>query len=149
MLWLSGVVAHAIAQGGFIEIRSVIVLSILIFAPLLLVLPKVCTGPALAAIVALSQFAGHVVLGGSDNNSNFMLVTHIAVGFVTYFGIEHLDALLTSLGQFTRAIFVRYISWAPIVVIRQQTVRVNAEIQIWVSHLDSRAVCRRGPPLFA
>lgn len=149
MLWLSGVVAHAIAQGGFIEIQSVFVLSILIFAPLLLVLPKVCTGPALAAIVTLSQLAGHVVLGGSDNNSNFMLVTHIAVGILTYFGIEHLDSLINSIGQFTRAIFVHYISLAPVAAIRQQTVRVTAELQIWVSHLDSRAICRRGPPLFA
>ena len=145
-LWLSGIVAHGIAQGAFIELSRVLILLALIFLPTLMLMPKITAGPALASAVTLAQLVGHFVLGGNSNSSNEMFATHVIVGIATYFLIKNLDELLNSIGEFVSFLF------QPIVSIFQPQLtpiskqRTSVPSQLWESHLDTRSCARRGPP---
>jgi hypothetical protein len=145
-LWLSGIVAHGIAQGAFIELSRVLILSALIFLPTLMLMPKITAGPALASAVTIAQLVGHFVLGGNSGSSNEMFATHAIVGIATYFLIKNLDELLNSIGEFVSFLF------QPIVSIFQPQLtpiskqRTSVPSQLWESHLDTRSCARRGPP---
>ena len=145
-LWLSGIVAHGIAQGAFIELSRVLILSALIFLPTLMLMPKITAGPALASAVTLAQLVGHFVLGGNSGSYNEMFATHAIVGIATYFLIKNLDELLNSIGEFVSFLF------QPIVSIFQPQLtpiskqRTSVPSQLWESHLDTRSCARRGPP---
>jgi hypothetical protein len=145
-LWLSGIIAHGIAQGAFIELSRVLILSALIFLPTLMLIPTITAGPALASTVTLAQLVGHFVLGGNSGSSNEMLATHAIVGIATYYLIKNLDELLNSIGEFVSFVF------QPIVSIFQPQLtpiskqRTSVPSQLWESHLDTRSCARRGPP---
>ena len=145
-LWLSGIVAHGIAQGAFIELSRVLILLALIFLPTLMLMPKITAGPALASAATLAQLVGHFVLGGNSGSSNEMLATHAIVGIATYYLIKNLDELLNSIGEFVSFVF------QPIVSIFQPQLtpiskqRTSVPSQLWESHLDTRSCARRGPP---
>jgi hypothetical protein len=146
-LWLSGIVAHGIAQGTFVELRQAFILSALIFLPTLMFMPKITAGPVLASVVTLAQLVGHFVLGGSSNSSNEMFATHVIVGLATYFLIKNLDELLTSINDFVAFIFQPYISILEPQLIPITKQQVSGPSQLWESHLDTRSCGRRGPPL--
>jgi hypothetical protein len=146
-LWLSGIVAHGLAQGTFIEISRVLILSALIFLPTLMFMPKIAAGPALASAVTIAQLVGHFILGGNSSSSNEMFATHVIVGIATYFLIKNLDELLNSIGEFVSFLFrpVFSILEPNLIPIKQQ--RASGPTQLWESHLDTRSCGRRGPPL--
>ena len=126
-LWLSGIVAHGIAQGTFVELRQVLILSALIFLPTLMFMPKITAGPVLAS-------------------TNEMFATHVIVGIATYFLIKNLDELLNSINDFVSFLFQPFVSILEpqlIPIIKQQAYSPS---QLWESHLDTRSCGRRGPP---
>jgi hypothetical protein len=145
-LCLSGIVAHGLAQGAFIELSRVLILSALIFLPTLMLMSKIAAGPALASAVTIAQLVGHFILGGNSGSSNEMFATHAIVGIATYFLIKNLDELLNSIGEFVSFLF------QPIVSIFQPQLtpiskqRTSVPSQLWESHLDMRSCARRGPP---
>jgi len=145
-LWLSGIVAHGLAQGTFIEFSRVLILSALIFLPTLLFMKKISAGPTLASAVTLAQLVGHFMLGGNSSSSNEMFATHVIVGIATYFLIKNLDELLNSIGEFVSFLFrpVFSILEPQLIPIKQQ--RASGPTQLWESHLDTRSCGRRGPP---
>ena len=145
-LWLSGIVAHGLAQGTFIEFSRVLILSALIFLPTLLFMTKIAAGPTLASAVTLAQLVGHFILGGNSSSSNEMFATHVIVGIATYFLIKNLDELLNSIGEFVSFLFrpVFSILEPQLIPIKQQ--RASGPTQLWESHLDTRSCGRRGPP---
>ena len=104
-LWLSGIVAHGLAQGAFIELSRAFILTALIFLPTLMFMSKIAAGPALASAVTITQLVGHFILGGNSSSSNEMFATHVIVGIATYFLIKNLDELLNSIGEFVSFLF--------------------------------------------
>ena len=146
-LWLSGIVAHGLAQGTFIEISRVLILSALIFLPTLMFMSKIAAGPTLASTVTLAQLVGHFILGGNSSSSNQMFSTHVIVGIATYFLIKNLDELLNSIGEFVSFLFrpVFSILEPQLIPIKQQW--ASGPTLLWESHLDTRSCGRRGPPL--
>jgi hypothetical protein len=146
-LWLSGIVAHGLAQGTFIELSRVLILLALIFLPTLMFMSKIAAGPALASAVTIVQLVGHFILGGNSSSSNEMFATHVIVGIATYFLIKNLDELLNSSGEFVSFLFrpVFSILEPQLIPIKQQ--RASGPTQLWESHLDTRSCGRRGPPL--
>jgi hypothetical protein len=146
-LWLSGIVAHGLTQGTFIELSRVLILSALIFLPTLLFMSKIAAGPALASAVTIAQLGGHFILGGNSSSSNEMFATHVIVGIATYFLIKNLDELLNSIGEFVSFLFrpVFSILEPQLIPIKQQ--RASGPTQLWESHLDMRSCGRRGPPI--
>ena len=145
-LWLSGIVAHGIAQGTFVELRQVLILSALIFLPTLMFMPKITAGPVLASAVTLAQLVGHFVLGGNSGSSNEMFATHAIVGIATYFLIKNLDELLNSIGEFVSFLFQPFVSILEPQLIPITKQQVSGPSQLWESHLDTRSCGRRGPP---
>jgi hypothetical protein len=146
-LLLSGIVAHGLAQGTFIELSRVLILSALIFLPTLMFMSKIAAGPALASAVTIAQLVGHLILGGNSSSSNEMFATHVIVGIATYFLIKNLDELLNSIGEFVSFLFrpVFSILEPQLIPIKQQ--RASGPTQLWEFHLDTRSCGRRGPPL--
>lgn len=146
-LWLSGIIAHGFAQGTFVELSQVFILSALIFLPTLWLMPKITAGPGLASAVTLAQLVGHFVLGGSSNSSNKMFATHVIVGLATYFLIKNLDKLLTSINEFASFLFQPFVSILEPQLIPITKQQASGPSQLWESHLDTRSCGRRGPPL--
>jgi hypothetical protein len=146
-LWLSGIVAHGLAQGTFIEISRVLILSALIFLPTLMFMSKIAAGPTLASTVTLAQLVGHFILGGNSSSSNEMFSTHVIVGIATYFLIKNLDELLNSIGEFVSFLFRPVFSILEPNLIPITKKRASSPNRIWESHLDTSSCGRRGPPL--
>jgi hypothetical protein len=146
-LWLSGIVAHGLAQGTFIELSRVLILSVLIFLPTLMFMSKIAAGPALASAVTITQLVGHFILGGNSSSSHEMFATHVIVGIATYFLIKNLDELLNSIGEFVSFLFRPIFSILEPQLIPITKQRASGPNLLWESHLDMRSCGRRGPPI--
>jgi len=146
-LWLSGIVAHGLAQGAFIELSRAFILTALIFLPTLMFMSKIAAGPALASAVTITQLVGHFILGGNSSSSNEMFATHVIVGIATYFLIKNLDELLNSIGEFVSFLFRPIFSILEPQLIPITKQRASGPNLLWESHLDMRSCGRRGPPL--
>ena len=146
-LWLSGIVAHGLAQGAFIELSRAFILAALIFLPTLMFMSKIAAGPALASAVTITQLVGHFILGGNSSSSNEMFATHVIVGIATYFLIKNLDELLNSIGEFVSFLFRPVFSILEPRLIPITKQRASGPNLLWESHLDMRSCGRRGPPI--
>ena len=146
-LWLSGIVAHGLAQGAFIELSRAFILAALIFLPTLMFMSKIAAGPALASAVTIAQLVGHFILGGNSSSSNEMFATHVIVGIATYFLIKNLDELLNSIGEFVSFHFRPVFSILEPQLIPITKQQASGPSQLWESQLDTRSCGRRGPPL--
>ena len=146
-LWLSGIVAHGLAQGAFIELSRAFILTALIFLPTLMFMSKIAAGPALASAVTIAQLVGHFILGGNSSSSNEMFATHVIVGLATYFLIKNLDELLNSINEFASFLFQPFVAILVPQLIPITKQQASGPSQLWESHLDTRSCGRRGPPL--
>jgi hypothetical protein len=87
LLLLGSLLSHFIGGGSFIHTRDLI-LSITLSSILLYAFKnKFLAGPSLALIVAITQSAAHIIMGGMSNSNTLMLFSHISGGLVTYWVI--------------------------------------------------------------
>ena len=109
LLLLGAVFAHAISCGTFIPILPFVSISACVLAVLRALNAKELEGPKLALVILFVQSAAHFGLGGMSMNTSKMLLSHFAVGAISYFLMKAYERfwnfsgyVLTSLiGHFT------------------------------------------------
>lgn len=108
---LSGAIgAHHFGGGGFISASALVVEISLLFVALLALRKYKYDGPALAALITISQLCSHFILGTSNGleaaNPSRMLISHAAFGFFTYILISTLEDFWIGCARLVREMLV-------------------------------------------
>ena len=104
-LLFSVLLSHAMGNGSFISVPSILVFSTLIIGALSISMPDELEGPHLAALALIAQSLGHFVFGGGAIGSS-MVFSHVVGGVAGYQLVTRLDQIACGFENLIRKILI-------------------------------------------
>lgn len=146
LMVIGSLLAHGTAGGDFADLSQLVPQAALIAVLVFLGQRKFFEGPALAAVIALTQFSGHVFLGTASKSDLTMSASHVVAGLLTYVIISKFESLILLARDFLFSSFIGQVN-APKTQFSQPIVLVTAcEVFVLKCEVLLIANPRRGPP---
>lgn len=143
---IGSLLAHGIAGGDFADMSQLVPQAALIAALVFLGQRKFFEGPALAAVIALTQFSGHVFLGTASKSDLTMSASHVIAGLLTYVIISKFETLILLAKDFLLSSFIGQVNASKIQFSQPSVLVTACEAFVLKCEVLLIANPRRGPP---
>jgi hypothetical protein len=98
ILFVTSLLGHHLAGGEFVSNFQLYLLLVATFITLSMSDSQALNGPGLALRIIAIQSVGHFILGGGDKSSEaLMLMSHVSMGFLSYFLISNTELFWQSI----------------------------------------------------
>ena len=147
LMVMGSLLAHGIAGGDFADMSQLVPQAALIAALVILGQREFFEGPALATVIALTQFSGHVFLGTASKSDLSMSASHLIAGLLTYLIIAKFETLILLARDFLFTYFIREVNESRVQFAHPRVFSTVHEAFTLKCDVLTRVNPRRGPPI--